>query len=65
MLQIVSMKNQNTPLLISVPKAAHLLGVDPRRLRRALELKQIKAKPKLIGEQLMLSRRVIEKLAAE
>lgn len=51
------------PLFLSIPDAAQILGIDPRRLRDAIEADQI---PSLrLGKQFLVSRRVIERLATE
>ena len=51
------------PLFLTIPDAAKRIGVDPRRLKAAIDTNQI---PSLkVGKQLLISRLVLERLAAE
>jgi excisionase family DNA binding protein len=50
-----------SPLFLSVPDAARLLGVSPERLQRAIRDHQVPAIT--IGARRLVSRRVLEKLA--
>lgn len=50
-----------SPLFLSVPDAARLLGVSPERLARALKASQIPSI--VIGSRRLIARAAIEKLA--
>ncbi|MGA6973801.1 MAG: helix-turn-helix domain-containing protein [Candidatus Binatus sp.] len=49
-----------TAQFLSLPKAAHVIGVDVRRIRDAVERGQVRAVR--IGSRLMIPRKAIERL---
>ena len=53
--------SREMPLFLTIPSAARRIGIDPRRLKAAIENEQIPAI--VIGRQTMVSRLVIERLA--
>jgi excisionase family DNA binding protein len=56
-------ESNSEPLFLSLPPAAAAIGVEVRTVRKAIDAGQLPARR--IGKRLLISRRTIEKLAAE